>query len=94
MAVWPRHTQSFEKLETLLTASRQWEHLVDLYLLRRDAITDEGEKLLLTNRALMVLCDRIGDIERAKELVKDLPDDELDTTWVRMLARRRRTGSR
>jgi serine/threonine protein kinase len=93
LAAWPAHKPSFEKLETLLTASRQWEHLVDLYLLRRDAIEDERDKAQLTNRAIVVLCDRMGDVERARDLCRDLPEDDLETTWSRMLGRGRRTGS-
>ncbi len=92
LAAWPAHGEAFEKLETLLTAARQWEHLVDLYLLRRDAIVDEREKARLTNRAIVVLCDRIGDLERARGLCTDLPEDDLGTTWSRTLGKNRRTG--
>jgi hypothetical protein len=93
LAACPTHTPSFEKLETLLTAARSWEHLVDLYLLRRDAIADDRERARLTNRAIVVLCDRIGDLDRARSLCSDLPEDDLATTWSRILGRNRRTGS-
>ena len=93
LAVCPDHKPSFEKLETLLTAARQWDLVVDLYLLRRDAIEDEGEKAQLTNRALVVLCDRVGDLDRARALCAEIPDEDLGTTWNRKLGRRRRTGA-
>ncbi|MCU0692494.1 MAG: hypothetical protein MUF54_13925, partial [Polyangiaceae bacterium] len=80
---WPAHQAAFEKLETLLTAQQLWDQLVDLYLLRLEAIRDATERESLRARAVAVLSDRLGDLRRASKLHEETQTEDLAVTAKR-----------
>jgi hypothetical protein len=83
IVAWPAHRAAFQKLETLLTAQRQWDQLVDLYLLRVEAIRDATERESLRARAVAVLSDQLGDLKRASKLHEETQTEDLAVTAQR-----------